>query len=182
MHLVSKVALNLFWIAAAAFILAASAASAQTYPPGTETLTADVDDDTPDPGSSVNVAATVKDGDGNVIADETVTFTITSNPGDASFANGQQTTTAQTDANGSAIVVLNTGATPGTIVIRVDHGSSVSQVTVVTGAPQALPKTGGDPGSGGTDVPLTAVLVASTAFILLAAGATAARKLRLIGS
>ncbi|MEX0683148.1 MAG: hypothetical protein WD904_12285 [Dehalococcoidia bacterium] len=181
MQLVSKLALNLLWIAAAAFVLVASAASAQTYPPGTDTLTTDADDTTPEPGSSVNVTGTVLDADGSPVEGADVTFTITSNPGAASFSNGQQSITAKTDANGVAIVALSTGANPGTIVVRVDSGGKVSQVTLTTGEPQALPKTGGAPGISGTSLPFT-VGAGAGILILLAAGAVTARRLRVVGS
>lgn len=181
MQLVSKLALNLLWIAAAVFILAASAASAQTYPPEVGSVTADADDTTPDPGSTVNVSGTVTDADGNPVAGATVTFTITSNPGSASFENGQQTITAVTGGDGVATVALNTGNETGTIVVRVDANGVVSQVTLTTGSPQTLPKTGGEPG-GATSVPLTPAMAAGAAMLLLAAGAVAVRRLRLFRS
>lgn len=182
MQLVSKLAQNLVWITVAAFILAASAASAQTYPPEVDSVTASVDDTTPDPGSTVEVSGTVTDADGNPVAGATVTFTLTSNPGGASFANGQQTITATTNENGVARAVLNSGSAPGTIVVRVDANSVVSQVTLTTGSPQALPQTGGEPGGSAAGLPLTPAMAAGAALLLLAAGFVAVRRLRISGS
>ena len=181
MHLVSRLAQNLVWIVVVVFILAASAASAQTYPPEADSVTADTDDTTPDPGSTVNVSGTVTDADGNPVAGATVTFTLTSNPGSASFENGQQTITAVTASNGVATVGLQTGGETGTIVVRVDANGAVSQVTLTTGSPQALPQTGGEPG-GATGIPLSPTMAAGAALLLLAAGAIAVRRLRISGS
>ena len=183
MQLVGKLAQNLLWIIAAAFILAASAASAQTYPPDVDSVTAGAEDTTPEPGSSVDVTGTVTDADGNPVAGATVTFTLTSNPGGASFDNGQQSIVATTDENGVAVAVLNTGDEPGTIVVRVDSNGVVSQVTLTTGNPQALPLTGGETGGPATGLPLApAAMVAGTAMFLLAAGAVAVFRLRTTGS
>lgn len=181
MQLVSKLALNLLWVGAAAFILAASAASAQTYPPEVDSVTAGVDDTTPDPGSTVEVSSTVTDADGYPVAGATVTFTITANPGEASFENGQRTITAVTGSDGVATVTLKTGAEAGTIVVRVDANGVVSQVTLTTGSPQALPQTGG-PGAASTSLPLTPAMAAGAALLLLAAGVVAVRKFRIPGS
>jgi hypothetical protein len=174
-QIISKVALNLLWIAAAAFILAASAASAQTYPPDVQTVTADADDTTPEPGSTVDVTATVLDANGDPVEGAEVTFTVTS--GEGTFANGQTTITVTTDANGVATAALTTGSTPGNIVVRVDANGVVSQVTLSTGSPQALPKTGGPSGSVGTGLPLAPALAAAMLVLFLAAGAVGVRKL-----
>lgn len=209
MQLVSKLALNVLWIAAAAFILAASAASAQTYPPPVDEVAATVDDTTPDLGATVELSASATDENGNPLVDVEVTFTITSNPGGASFVDDQvssigapmafvssadsiveiaaayasqtETATALTDEGGIARVKLYTGNEPGTIVVRVDANGVVSQVTLTTGSPQALPKTGGEPG-GATSLPLTPAMAAGAAILLLVAGAVAARRLRISGS
>jgi hypothetical protein len=176
MQLVSRIALNLLIIGAVAFVLVASAASAQEYTPDAEDLTVEASDTTPSPGESVTIFAKVTDSEGDGVANTEVTFTITSNPGDAEFANGGQSTMEHTNDEGQASVVLNTGATPGTIVVRVDGAGEVSQVTVTTGSPQSLPKTGSQPLSDGS-LPLTAAALAAMGLALLASAALGFRKL-----
>jgi hypothetical protein len=182
MQLISRLALNLLWIAGVAFILAASAASAQTYPPAVGSLTATANDTTPAPGSTVEVSGVVLDANSNPVAGATVTFTVTSNPGGASFDNGQQSITATTNADGVAVALLNTGSEPGTIVVRVDASGVISQVSLTTGAPQALPKTGGPQATSGTTLPLAGAIAAGVGILLLAVGVVTVRKLRVVGS
>ncbi|HUF53823.1 MAG TPA: hypothetical protein VMR52_08630 [Dehalococcoidia bacterium] len=182
MQLVSRLAQNLVWIGVVAFILAASAASAQSYPPPVDTVTAGADDTTPDLGATVELTASAVDDNGGPLADVDVTFTITSNPGGASFvANQAETATALTDKDGIARVKLFTGNEPGTIVVRVDANGVVSQITLTTGSPQALPKTGSEPG-GATSLPLSPAMAAVAAILLLVAGTVAVRRLHISGS
>ncbi len=73
-----------------------------------------------------------------------MTFTIISQPGnDAEWADGGLETTATTDANGVATVVLKAGSDPGNIIIETVSGEKTSQVTVAVES--GLPTTGGAP-------------------------------------
>lgn len=171
MRLAKKLAVSLLTIGAVAFILAASAASAQVYPPEGKSLAVEASDPTPNPGESVDVTAQVTDSDDKGVAGADVMFTITSNPGDAEFKNGEQSITEMTDGDGYATVVLHTGDQPGAIVIRVEAAGEVSQVTVTTGDPQSLPTTGGAPIASAGGIPLTALAAAAAGIALLAGAA-----------
>ena len=153
MQLATKFVGTLLWIAAATFILAASAASAQTYPPNVDSVTAGTSDDTPDAGDVVQVFGTVVDDDGNPVEGAEVTFTISSDPGGSTFSNGNTTIVATTNADGIATVTLNTSNDEGAIVVQVASGGVISQVTITTGAPQAL-STGVTPTGNDVSVPL----------------------------
>lgn len=118
--------------------------AAAEYPPAVGSLSAGASDTTPSPGSSVIITCTALDASGNPLANQPCTFTITSQPGGASF-DGALSTVANTDATGVATAVLSTGTTPGTIVVSVEAAGMVSQVTLNTGAAQELPPTGGTP-------------------------------------
>lgn len=166
MPFINKFTQVAFWLAIIAFVLAASAASAQTYPSDVGSISAGADDTEPAPRSSVEVTGTTLDSAGNPLVGVEVTFTITSNPGDASFSNGEDTIVAKTDENGIATATLNTGNEPGTIVVAVEAAGLLSQVTITTGDPQSLPSTGGAPGS---DVSLdwpVLLTVAAAVFVL----------------
>lgn len=139
MQLATKFVGTLLWIAAATFILAASAASAQTYPPDVDSVTAGTEDDTPDTGDAVAIFGTVVDSDGYPVEGAEVTFTIASSPGGATFSNSSTTIVATTNAAGIATVTLTTGNDEGATVVQVVSGGATAQVTVTTGAPQALP-------------------------------------------
>ena len=169
MRHVNKLAQLVLWLSAAAFVLAASAASAQTYPPDVGSLSASVDDTTPAPGSEVELTGRALDSVGEPLQGAEITFTLTSNPGDASFGNGQSSIVATTDENGIANVILNTGSQPGTIVVAVEANGLVTQVTMTTGEPANLPASGGPPPSGDSiEWPL--ILAASLAVLFVAAG------------
>ena len=176
MQLASKFVGTLLWLAAATFILAASAASAQTYPPDVDSVTAGAENDTPNAGDAVKVFGTVVDSDGNPVEGAEVTFTISSDPGGSTFSNDSTTIVATTNADGIATAVLNTSNGPGTTVVQVASGGIISQVTVTTGAHQALPTTGGEPlGQGGSGSSLMAVL-GIAALVIAGAGLIAIRK------
>jgi hypothetical protein len=178
MHLVGKIALNLLWIGAALFILAASAASAQTYPPTGTSLDAGTTEPTPTAGSTVDVFGVVLDASNNPVAGAEVVFTITSDPGGAQFSNGSNTITALTNESGIATVHLVTGTATGTIVVRVDSNGVVSQVTLSTAGPQALPKTGGQPADSASSLPLAAAAAALGVISIVAGGSLINRSRR----
>ena len=135
------------------------------YPPGVGSVSVSAADTTPSPRSSVQVTATVLDSSGSPQPGVSVSFIITSNPGDASF-QGAQSITAVTDENGIARAALYTGAEAGTIVVRAEAAGIVSQVTLATGEPQQLPRTGGAPGSG-TAAPLWPAVVGLGATLVI---------------
>lgn len=168
MRLVNKLTLSLLIIGAAAFALTAETVSAQVYPPADADISVEVSDADPDPGASVEVKARITDASGQGVADTEVEFTITSNPGGAAFSNGEQSITATTDADGFATVSLETGDDPGTIVVLAEGAGQVSQVTVTTGSPQALPPSGGIPAESAGGVPLTALAAGAVGIALLA--------------
>ncbi len=96
-------------------------------------------------------------------------FMITSQPGGASF-NGSETASAVTDANGLATVRLTTGSKSGITVVRVEGAGGVTQVTVRSGGPQQLPKTGGLPSSDAS-TPVWPVLIGLAALAVITSAA-----------
>lgn len=129
-----------------AVLLFGGTARAQ-YPPPTGNVTLVAETTTPALGTAVPITATARDQYGSVVAGIACTFSIVSQPGTtATVAPGPVTT----DANGVASTILNTGTTPGTIVVGSICGELSSQVSVVVGvAAPALPPTG----SGDADMP-----------------------------
>ncbi len=118
-----------------------SQAWAQTYPPPVGSLTVASSDTTPSPGECVELTGTVLDNAGNPTANQNVTFTIVSQPGNDASLSSQ---TAATDPNGVARVSLCAGSTAGNVIVQVVAGDKTSQLTIqVLGA--QLPPTGGSP-------------------------------------
>lgn len=117
------------------------------YPPPTGNVTLVAGTINPVAGTIVPITATVRDQYGSTVAGVACTFSIVSQPGtNASVAPGPVTT----DVNGAASTTLNTGTTPGTVVVGAICGEYSSQVSVVVGAPApALPPTG----TGDADMP-----------------------------
>jgi hypothetical protein len=152
----------------------ANEASAQSYPPPIGSMTVAADTTVPNVGANVGLSATVLDADGNPIANEDVTFTIASQPGnDAVLASR----TGKTDQNGVVRVTLYTGTTRGEIVITVVSEAKTSQITLQAGG--ALPPTGSVPveRDGGLAGWLVA-LIAGAALIAAGMGALAIRARR----
>jgi hypothetical protein len=132
------------------------------YPPPTGNVTVIAENMTPAVGTTVPVAATVRDQYGSVVAGVACTFVIVSQPGtSATVAPGP----VSTDVNGVANTTLSTGTTAGTITVEAICGELTSQVSVVVGEPVAvgLPPTG----TGDADMPAgvvwTLAMVAATA-------------------
>ncbi len=131
---------------ALAALALASAVQAQVYPPPVGSLTVTSESTTAPTRASIELTATVRDEQGNPIAEQDVTFTIVSQPGDdASLASLSRT--VRSDQNGVARVTLFTGSTPGRIVIDIVAGDKTSQITVQV-QEAALPVTGGPPPEG----------------------------------
>lgn len=181
MPLFSKFTQIAFWAAAVAFVLAASAASAQTYPSDVGSVSAGAGDTDPAPGTSVQVTGTAFDSAGNPLEEVEITFAITSNPGDASFDNGEQSIIGITDENGVATVILNTGADPGTIVVSVEASGVLSQVTLNSGVPQSLPTTGGATGSDGSSQWVLVLAAIGGALVLATAALALSLRQRPLG-
>ena len=151
-------------------LLAQSAGPAVAeYPPDGGTVSVEAEDTTPPPDSAVELTCTALDADGNPLAGVPCTFTITSNPGGASF-DGDSSITVVTDENGVAVVDLETGSDPGNIVVSVEANGGVSQVTLATGTPQELPNTGGRPQPAGSSTIWPLVLIAVGAVAVAASG------------
>ncbi len=125
--------------------LTAGAGQAQYPPPsGSVTLTAQGSGQA---GDSMQVTASVRDASGAPVGGIGCTFTIAEQPGnDAAVQPGP----IVTDAAGNAVASLNTGSTPGNIVVDTMCGTYSGRVLVsVVGAestgseaPTALPSTG----------------------------------------
>jgi hypothetical protein len=156
-------------VAAAGLVPTLASTASADYPPGVGSLSASASDPAPPPGATVEISGTALDSAGQPTAGVVLDFMITSQPGGASF-NGSQTATAVTDGNGLATVRLTTGSQPGTTVVRVASASGVTQVTVRTGEPQQLPRTGGLP-AGDTSMPIWPALIGLGALAVIASGA-----------
>jgi len=120
-----------------------SEARAQVYPPPVGSLTLTSESTSAPTRASIGLTATLRDDQGNPIADQDVTFTIVSQPGDDASL-GSLSHTVKSDQNGLAQVTLFTGSTLGQIVIDVVAGEKTSQITVQV-LEEALPATGGPP-------------------------------------
>lgn len=124
------------WLVAAGLAIGLASHAWAQYPPPAGNLTVGAGDTTPDLGASVTVTATLLDETGEPVAGVECSFSIADQPGsDASVAAGPFTT----DADGSVTTALNTGSTAGTIAIEATCGELSAQVSVVAGAPGALP-------------------------------------------
>ncbi|TAK71534.1 MAG: hypothetical protein EPO22_01140 [Dehalococcoidia bacterium] len=141
-------------------------------------------------GGSVAITATVRDANGDVLANESCTLAIASQPGTGASVSP---TSAETDANGVVEATVDVGSTTGFVVVRVTCGDIAGSVTVVASAAVApaatvpalgqapasgieLPSTGGgsDAGSSGFGMRIGA----GAAIVLLLVGAQAARTYR----
>lgn len=140
-------------------------------------------------GGSVVITATLRNDSGDVLANESCTLAIVSQPDSGASVSP---TSAETDANGVVEATVTVGSTPGFVVVRVTCGHAVGSITVVAGAAVApaatpatgqapasgveLPSTGGgsDPGSGGLGMRIGA----GVAIVLLLASAQAVRTYR----
>ena len=164
---------------AAGVLLWSAGQAAADYPPPVGSLSGAASDTAPAPGDDVTVTCTVLDNSGGPMASEPCTFTITSQPGGASF-DGSPSTVKNTDQDGVATAVLSSGATPGSIVVSIQSGAMSSQVTVTTaeGAVQ-LPDTGDAPsGSDSPSWPLAAGAAAAGLALVLAGGFVALKTRR----
>jgi len=135
----------------AALLLGSSAAIAQ-YPQPTGNLTLTSPTVTATTGASITLTCELRDTSGAPIAGAPCTFTIESEPG-TDAAVGSKVVTKTTDANGIATTVLQTGSTPGQIVVSATSGTfrSVTVVTVTgpAGTPPASPVSPPSTGDGG---------------------------------
>jgi hypothetical protein len=145
-------------------------AQAQSYPPPVGSLSVEAASTTT--GGISDITATVLDESGNPVEGAEVVFRIVSQPGDdATWADGSQETTALTDTSGVAMVVLNAGSDPGSIIIETVSGAKTSQVTVeVEGAASGLPPTGALPDSGDDGVAAWQIAFLAVGAAVLAGG------------
>ncbi|HUS81628.1 MAG TPA: hypothetical protein VM013_00030 [Dehalococcoidia bacterium] len=144
------------------------------YPPPTGSVSMGTSNTTPATGTSVSVSATVLNQFGSPAFGLSCTFQIASQPGsDAVVDAGPK----MTDDYGIATTTLNTGTTPGSIVVDANCGELTSQVLVqVAGAPSAtilLPATGTGSEAAPTSLVLIATLLATG--LLCMAGGTSLR-------
>ena len=154
-------------------LVPAGGVRAQSYPPPVGSLSVEAASTTI--GGTSDITATVLDESGNPVEGAEVVFRIVSQPGDdATWADGSVETTALTDASGIAIVVLNAGSNPGSIIIETVSGAKTSQVTVAVeeAAPGGLPPTGAPPGSGDDGVPAWQIAFLAVGAAALAGGLT----------
>lgn len=115
------------------------------YPPPVGSVTASVSNPSPATGATVTVSTVVLDSQGQPVANESVTFTIISQPGaDASLS--APSVTVNTNAQGVATAVLNVGTTAGAIVVGVSARGIQSQVMVNVQTPAATVPPGAQPG------------------------------------
>lgn len=127
-----------------ALVIGSSAAVAQyAQPTGNLTLTSATV--TAPTGANVPLTCTLRDVTGAPIAGAQCTFAIESEPGNDAEV-GSKVVTRTTDASGVATTNLDTGSTPGQIVVSATSGSFRS-VTVVT-------VTGSTPSGGGPSAPV----------------------------
>ncbi len=153
------------------------------YPTPSGNLTVAASQTTATAGQSVTITATLRDVNGNRLANHSCILYLANQPGtDASVTPAN----ANTDAAGVVTAAVYVGRTPGTVVVRVTCGAVTGSVDVVAGVavgpatpPAAaieLPGTGSGPGqqSGGTDV----TVVLGMAVVLLALGIQAVRARR----
>jgi hypothetical protein len=102
--------------------------------PAVSSVTVAASPTTADTGATVNVTAVVKDQDGEVMADETVSFSITENNSGAEL----DATSADTNTSGQASVTYTAGSTGGvTDVITATIGDFSDTVGVTVQAPSA---------------------------------------------
>ena len=151
-------------------LILAGEVRAQSYPPPVGSLSVEAASTTA--GSTTDVTATVLDESGNPVEGAQVVFRIVSQPGDdATWADGSQEITALTDAGGVAMVVLNAGSDPGSIIIETVSGAKTSQVTVqVEEAASGLPPTGAIPNSGDDGVAAWQIAFLAVGAAVLAGG------------
>ena len=121
-------------------------ASAQ-YPPPVGNCVVVADATATDEGGTAKLTITVRDLDGNVVAGEPVTLSVTNQPGaDASVVADA----SATDANGVVTATLNAGSTPGLVEVTATTAevSCRASVTVQGGEVEGvveLPETGSGP-------------------------------------
>lgn len=172
--------LSIAGIVSAIVLIAAThvpGASAQ-YPPPSGNCTLTIDASQVNAGGTAGVKVTVRDADGNLLSGETVTVTITQQPGsDASVSMNSSTTNASGEVTGT----LNVGTTAGTVKLGANAAGAAcsAQVVVVKGEVQGevegeviLPNTGsGGSADAGRAGLLTIVLLAGAGAATLALGA-----------
>lgn len=121
-------------------------ASAQ-YPPPVGNCVVVASATATDEGGSVKLTITVRDLDGNVVAAEPVTLSVTAQPGGDATVAADATST---DANGVVTATLNVGTTPGVVEVTAVTAdvSCRASVTVQGGEVEGiveLPETGTGP-------------------------------------
>ena len=116
--------------ALAAFVFLAGAASAQ-YPAPIGSITSSSSSTSADIRESVVITCAVNDAGGAPLAGRTVTFSISSNPGNASLEESSGTT----DSQGVAEATLNVGSSAGQVQVTCQsEGKSSTVTTQVLGA------------------------------------------------
>ncbi|MBI1884978.1 MAG: Ig-like domain-containing protein [Chloroflexi bacterium] len=149
----------------ATLALAAAPVASETYPPPVGSLSLTSSATTAATGSLVTLSVTVLDNDGNPVEGAEVTFRIVSQPGDDASV-GSLKITKTTDEDGIATADLNTGTTPGSIIVETISGEKTSRLTIEVGeGEEGVPSTGSEPaaGGGGPAVWLIALLAAGGA-------------------
>lgn len=98
-------------------------------PTGSVAVTAAASNVTVD--GSVAITATLRDLNGGVLANESCTLAIASQPGTGASVSP---TSGETDANGAVHATVSVGSTPGFVVVRVTCDGLAGAVTVVASA------------------------------------------------
>ena len=157
-------------VIAAALVFAAygGVASAQ-YPPPEGNCVLSLSSTTVPPGGSAGVTVTVRDVNGNPLANTNVTLSITKQPGAGASVTPASATT---DANGMVTATVNAGTTGGVIEVTASAPNVKCSGSLAAGSSAvevvAAPNTGtGDASRRAGASPLAAALV------LLAAGGAA---------
>jgi hypothetical protein len=150
----------------------AGSVSAQ-YPPPTGNCVITTSATTSAPGSTVTITVTVRDENGNPVANVPVPLSITKQPGnDASVTAGSTTT----DAQGKVTGTLNLGSTGGIVEVTatasgVACSASVTAGTAAVAPAVALPSTGAGAIAGGDAMPrgIVAMLLAGIGAVVAGA-------------
>jgi hypothetical protein len=157
-------------LATFAFAGAFATASAQ-YPPPVGNCVVTASATATDEGGAVNLTITVRDLDGNPVAGEPVTLTVTSQP-----AGGATVTpdASATDAAGILTATLHVGEVPGLVEVTAETAdvSCRTTVTVLGGEVEGvieLPETGTGP-LADTGVEGAAVLALAAGSVLVSLG------------
>jgi len=142
------------------------------YPPPNGNCVATVSAATAAPGGSVIVTVTVRDVNGNPLANVPVPLSITQQPGnDASIVPGATTT----DANGQVTGTLNVGTASGVVEVSASASGVACRASVVNGRGEVasqvgLPNTGTGAAAGDLVMPSALLAIVLAGFGTVVAG------------